>query len=108
MFIKRNEKGQITAISTEKISEFSDLKKGERDDVQSFVTSQFLTNSLSQSDAEFIRVLEDLLNVLIAKRVIHFTDLPAAAQNKLLGRESLRIQVKGLSIIDLDDESIPL
>lgn len=108
MFIKRNQEGQITAVSTEELTEFNGLQKDEKDEVQDFVKAKVLANSLSQSDADFIRVLDDLLKVLIDKRIIQFTDLPAPAQRKLLGRESLREKVNSLNLIGLDDESIHL
>lgn len=43
-----------------------------------------------ESDLSLVRVLEDLVQVLIDKDVIKFTDLPEAAQEKLLSRKSMR------------------
>ena len=45
---------------------------------------------LQQSDIEIIRLLEDLIEVLIMKGVIIYTDLPVAAMQKLLRRQKLR------------------
>lgn len=47
-------------------------------------------NALSQSDTSLVRVLEDLIDVLINRGVIQFTDLPEAAQAKLLERRETR------------------
>ena len=47
-------------------------------------------NALSQSDTSLVRVLEDLIDVLITRGVIQFTDLPEAAQAKLLERRETR------------------
>jgi hypothetical protein len=41
-------------------------------------------------DADFIRVLEDLIDVLIDKHVINMTDLPEAARDKLAARRDHR------------------
>jgi hypothetical protein len=49
---------------------------------------------LSQSDTAIARVLEDLIDVLITRGVIQFTDLPQAAQNKLLSRRQTRARLK--------------
>lgn len=49
------------------------------------------------SDLAFIRVVEDLVAVLVEKRVIAFTDLPPAAQDKLLDRRSMRSYLSGVS-----------
>ncbi|MEH6576597.1 MAG: hypothetical protein V7731_05920 [Amphritea sp.] len=45
---------------------------------------------LQQSDAETSRIIEDLIDLLIAKRAILFTDLPEMAQQKLLRRKLAR------------------
>ena len=41
-------------------------------------------------DAEFIRVIEDVIDTLISKNVINITDLPLEAQTKLFGRKGYR------------------
>lgn len=46
--------------------------------------------SFQQLDADFIRVLEDLIDVLVEKRVINMTDLPLAARDKLAARRDHR------------------
>jgi hypothetical protein len=50
-------------------------------------------DALSQSDAAIARVLEDLIDVLINKGVIQFTDLPEAAQTKLMTRRQTRAKL---------------
>jgi hypothetical protein len=60
---------------------------------------------LSQSDTGIVRVLEDLINELINRGVIKFTDLPVPAQNKLLSRQQTRSQLKNaLGLLPADDE----
>jgi hypothetical protein len=41
-------------------------------------------------DADFVRVIEDVIDTLIARNVINLTDLPAEAQAKLMQRKSFR------------------
>lgn len=43
-----------------------------------------------QSDLALARVIEDLIEVLIDKKIIMFTDFPEGAQKKLLDRRGLR------------------
>jgi hypothetical protein len=50
-------------------------------------------DALSQSDTAIARVLEDLIDVLIDKGVIQFTDLPQAAQIKLMTRRQTRAKL---------------
>lgn len=52
---------------------------------------------LSDLDADMVRVLEDLIEVLIAKQLLLPTDFPEAVQNKLLGRQQLRKKISGFN-----------
>ena len=61
-------------------------------------------NPLALTDAELARVTEDLLDVLIDRAVIQFTDLPVAAQNKLLQRRQTRATLANrLDLLGGDD-----
>lgn len=59
--------------------------------------------ALEHSDQGLIRVLEDLIDTLLAKDVIRFTDLPIPAQNRLLQRRNLRASLTGLTLLDDDN-----
>jgi len=48
---------------------------------------------LDESDLAMARVVEDLVSVLVDKGVLRFTDLPNAAQKKLLARQDARTDV---------------
>ncbi len=56
--------------------------------VQAFLAQQ--QAGFQQLDADFIRVLEDLIDALVDKHVINMTDLPAAARDKLAARRDHR------------------
>lgn len=60
---------------------------------------------LAESDQALIRVVEDLIDTLIRKDLLHFTDLPEAAQAKLLERRSLRHSANTLSLLGEDDDN---
>jgi len=47
-------------------------------------------SSLADSDAGLARVTEDLIDILITRGLIQFTDFPPAAQAKLLQRRQTR------------------
>jgi hypothetical protein len=47
-------------------------------------------STLTETDIGLARVLEDVIDVLITRGVIQFTDLPEAAQAKLLERRETR------------------
>lgn len=46
--------------------------------------------ALADSDASLARITEDLIDILINRGVIQFTDFPPAAQSKLLQRRQTR------------------
>ena len=46
--------------------------------------------TLAESDGYIARVTEDLIHLLISKKVILFKELPEPVQHKLLAREKLR------------------
>jgi hypothetical protein len=46
-----------------------------------------------ESDLAMARVVEDLIDLLIAKGVLRFTDLPEPAQKKLLARSEARTDI---------------
>ncbi|MAL01240.1 MULTISPECIES: hypothetical protein [Alcaligenaceae] len=62
---------------------------------------------LSELDAEFIRVLEDLIDALIANGTLRLTDLPPQALQKLQQRKKARQRLRdSLNLLDDDDESL--
>ena len=50
--------------------------------------------SLAESDQEMVRVIEDLIKVLVDKKVTDAHDLPEAARSKLLRRHLWRRRMK--------------
>lgn len=59
-------------------------------------------NPMGLSDLALVRVLEDLIDLLVDRSVIRFTDLPQAAQTKLLQRRSAREAMHRGSLLDDD------
>lgn len=63
--------------------------------------------SFSRLDADFVRVLEDLIDALIANGTLRLTDLPAEAQRKLNERKRQRALLSDhLDLLDNDDGPI--
>ena len=66
-----------------------------------------IKEQLSTSDAELVRVLEDLIDVLIAHGTIRMTDLPPKALGKLTSRKQTRRKLNNsLNLIGDDEDSI--
>lgn len=67
-----------------------------------------IKKQLSSSDADLVRVLEDLIDVLIANGTIRLTDLPPQALEKITERKQVRRRLHdSLSLIN-DDEDLPI
>ena len=63
-------------------------------------------SSLSDLDVDFIRVLEDLIDALLANGTIRLTDLPPHAVKKLSQRKQARKRMRdALDLLD-DDQNI--
>ncbi|OWT79859.1 MULTISPECIES: hypothetical protein [unclassified Achromobacter] len=50
-------------------------------------------DDFSRLDADFVRVLEDLIDTLIANGTLRLTDLPVQAQQKLTRRKQQRARL---------------
>lgn len=62
---------------------------------------------LSELDADFIRVLEDLIDALMANGTLKLTDLPPEALRKLQQRKKARSRLRGaLNLLDENDENL--
>lgn len=73
-------------------------------EIQLFFKAAATEPAFDSVDAGFVRVLEDLIDTLILKNIIHQTDLPPAAQKKLMVRKGLRNRIHGaLNLLGSDD-----
>ncbi|PMR74887.1 tryptophan synthase subunit beta like protein [Billgrantia endophytica] len=109
MYIKRGDNGEIELVSREATADCREFLAGDSPELLAFFGQdgvQRQADELRQSDLEFVRVLEDVINVLMDKSVISFTDLPEPAQQKLLRRQSLRRRVNDVGLFDEDDEGV--
>ncbi|MFC4975307.1 hypothetical protein ACFPTY_12615 [Halomonas beimenensis] len=61
---------------------------------------------MTRSDLDFVRVLEDVIHLLMDKGVIRFTDLPDAARDKLIARQSLRSRINHVGLMAEGDDVI--
>lgn len=64
--------------------------------------------ALRQSDADFVRVLDDLIAVMLNKQMMVFTDLPKEARQKLMVRRRLRDRARDLGGLVSEAEEIRL
>ena len=103
-YVYRNSEGRIISLSDE-----AQTVNGEELDLSDPEVLEFLQNAkneLSSSDSDTIRVIEDLIDVLIRKKLILLTDLPVPAQQKLTERQRMRNELNVLDNLMVDEEDI--
>ncbi|WP_067515766.1 hypothetical protein [Endozoicomonas ascidiicola] len=109
IYVLRDENNEISAISEKPLSEQWHSIDTEDEGLKQFLKrNPDAGNQLMEtSDIEFIRVLEDVIDLLIDKEVIQFTEFPDAVQRKLLNRrryrESLRSQSDATQLLENGD-----
>ena len=102
-YVRRGADGALTSLHRLPEGGASEFLPDDDPAVQAFVGRGYAGaagSGFARLDAEFIRVLEDLIDVLIRGRVINVTDLPADAQKKLYSRKGHR-QPSALSDLNL-------
>lgn len=89
-FVRRDDRGSIVAIS-QVPGDGLELVAADEPELQRFLRGiGGYAEQLSATDQDFVRVLEDVVELLIDKGVILFTELPPSAQEKMLVRQQLR------------------
>ena len=110
LYIKRDTDGSIISISRQAIPESDEVVHANDEEVVEFIFSnssnELSKNYLSHTDAEMIRIVGDLVELLIGKNLIMLTDLPEAAQEKILARKQIRSKFNPESQLLVDDEDL--
>jgi hypothetical protein len=115
-FVKRDAAGRITALYRERSDEATEYLASSHPEVSEFAGpdgGRGERGGMLQSDLEMIRVYEDLIDILISKRIVVLTDFPTAAQEKLVRRKRLRSSLSSLTEVlapeddDGEEEVLP-
>jgi len=107
IYIERDDAGNITAIKRENTNDSTEKEGLTSENLVEFLVSGEMPLSsykqvLEHMDSEFIRVLDDLVDVLVQKKVILLTDLPEDARKKIFDRKAVRQKIKQPNVI-VDD-----
>jgi hypothetical protein len=105
-YVKRDEQGRITTINLEPGEGMEDVPPNSPELLEFMHRMGLEQSTLLQSDLRLVRVLEDLIDLLIARDVIRFTDLPLPAQEKLMERRSMRQSLGALYLLGGANETI--
>ncbi|GEK48346.1 tryptophan synthase subunit beta like protein [Bisbaumannia pacifica] len=106
MYVRRDENGAIIKIS--KIQDGECLESVDNGDkaLGEFLAGLGRQEEMTRSDLDFVRVLEDVIHLLMDKGVIRFTDLPDAARDKLIARQSLRSRINDVGLMGEEGDVI--
>jgi len=103
-YVLKNKSGEIQAISQEAVAGegWQEVEAGSKEYVDYLAAAMSKEDKFRESDIQLARVLEDLISLLIDRDFIRFTDFPAAAQKRLVERESLRERKSDLDLLGTD------
>jgi len=93
-YVRRNAQGEVVSLHRHAEAGTSEYLADDHADVRAFMAGPTPPGGGSEGfarlDADFVRVLEDVIDTLVAKNLINITDLPPEAQAKLFSRKSFR------------------
>ncbi|MCB1955164.1 MAG: hypothetical protein KDG55_05780 [Rhodocyclaceae bacterium] len=104
LYVRRDGAGSIVSVSLVADEDHPEAAEAGSADVQRFVGRLGGANPIASTDLGLVRVIEDLIDLLIARDLIRFTDLPDAAQEKLMERRSMRRSNRSLDLIPGNNE----
>ena len=105
-YVKRDEQGRITTVNLEPGEGLEEVPATSPELIDFMNRMGLEQDTLQQSDMRLVRVLEDLIDLLIDRDVIRFTDLPLPAQEKLMKRRSMRQSLGALDLLGGANETI--
>ncbi|MFM9914876.1 MAG: hypothetical protein ACKVOX_03625 [Rhizobacter sp.] len=89
-YVRRHPSGTIDSLHRQPDDRAEEFLPDEHAEVQAFIGRPAEGDGFSRLDADFVRVIEDVIDTLIVKNILNITDLPAEAQAKLFARKSFR------------------
>ncbi len=111
-YVIRDADDKIVQVFDQPVTGKSEQASINAEDYQRFVddqtthTAEALRQQLLASDSGMARLVEDLVDVLINKGVIKFTDLPPAAGTKYLERQTARQRLHAYKNLIVDESDI--
>ena len=90
LYVARDSAGRICELHPMAQGDANEALPADHPEVLQFIHERWRQNELHELDRDFVRVIEDTIELLIAKDLIMFTDLPPKVQEKLLRRKEVR------------------
>ncbi len=93
LYVSRDSEGRIKEIYPVPVADAKEALPADNTEVLQFIHNRWRENELQSLDRDFVRVIEDTVELLISKNLILFTELPPNVQQKLLRRRQVRQQM---------------
>ena len=90
LYVARDGEGRICELHPMPLGNASEALPADNPEVLQYIHERWRQNELDVLDRDFVRVIEDTIELLIAKDIILFTDLPSKVQDKLMRRKEVR------------------
>lgn len=108
LYVERNQEGEIISVRRDAGEPGMEQKQAVDNEILGFLSKNGSQDSilhlLSTMDVSIIRILEDLIDLLVDKNIIMFSELPEEAREKLRSRKQLRRQIGKMSVIIEDSD----
>ena len=106
-YVQRNQAGSIVSLTALPVSDKDQFVLPSDPEVIHFLSHPMVGDIKSEkpamelfaADLKMIRVVEDLIDLLTAKGIIMFSELPAVAQEKILCKKTVREQFTSSDIL---------
>jgi hypothetical protein len=112
-YVSRDAGGAVSGIFLKPHDGVSEFLPNDHPDILTFfggVLPESVGSSplseLTHSDIAFIRVIEDVIDTLINKNILTFTELPEKAREKILSRRDARGRLAGSNDLVVPDERL--
>ena len=100
-YIRRDAEGRIDSLLRDAPTPGAEHLSADHPEVASFLGQA--GSAFDRLDADFVRVIEDVIDTLITKNILNITDLPEQAQAKLFARKSFRERITRHSLRLFED-----
>ena len=103
-FVRRDSEGRIQSVSLQPDEWHPESLPAQSDELLGFAQRMAgAANPMEATDLGLARVLEDVIDLLVAKQILRYTDLPAEARSKLQARRELRGSMRSLNLLGDED-----
>ena len=111
-YISRDASGKITGVFDHAEAGAAEEVRPDDPELARFLADQELSSPsairqlLAESDLKMVRLVDDLVDLLIDKGVITFTDLPQAAGDKYMQRQLARKRLQAVADLMVGEKDI--